>query len=131
MAGDVRREGATHTNIYLALVKFSSGATGVLLTNWMTGRRIFSVEIHSPGISVFGDPEEGGRVFADNKDEPVEMLDPFRLGGGDDTWRAYGGVRYQPALYRLYQGRENSRKRVSRMRVKTMELVDLIYQSQI
>ncbi|MDE2887901.1 MAG: Gfo/Idh/MocA family oxidoreductase [Gemmatimonadota bacterium] len=130
VASDVRREDATHTNIYLALVKFSSGATGVLLTNWMTGRRIFSVEIHSPGISVFGDPEEGGRVFADNKDEPVEVLDPFRLGGGDDTWRAYGAYdinRHFMDCVRVGKQPETCFDDA----VKTMELVDLIYQSQI
>ena len=130
VASDVRREGSTHTNIYLALVRFSTGATGVLLTNWMTGRRIFSVEIHSPGISVFGDPEEGGKVFADNKDDPVEALDPFRLGGGGDTWRAYGAYDTNRHFIDCIRTGKQPETCLDDA-VKTMELVDLIYQSQI
>ncbi len=130
VASDVRREAATHTNIYLALVRFSSGATGVLLTNWMTGRRIFSVEIHSPGISVFGDPEEGGRVYADNKDEPIEVLDPFRLGGGDEAWRAFGA--YDTHRHFIDCIRDGKQPETClEDAVKTMDLVDRIYQSQI
>ena len=63
VAADSRRLDAGHWNMHLALIKFSSGATGLLLNNFMAGRRIFSVEIHAPGISFFGDPEEGARCM--------------------------------------------------------------------
>ena len=49
----------------------------MLLTNWMTGRRIFSVEIHSPGISVFGEPvglsTEGGSGYSRRKGSDKEQ----------------------------------------------------------
>jgi predicted dehydrogenase len=81
VASDVRRLLADHVTAHYALVRFSTGATGVLLTNWMMGRRFFTFELHAPGISCFGDPEEGGRVFADNQTEPLRVLDPFELAG--------------------------------------------------
>lgn len=130
VASDVRRLDAEHCNIHMALVTFSSGATGVLLTNWMTGRRIFSVEIHSPGISVFGDPEEGGQVFANGKVEPVETLDPFKMCGSDEEFRAYGpydtNAHFIDCIKKGKQPETNFEDGV-----KTMELVDAIYQSQI
>jgi len=79
VASDVRRLYAEHWTAHLALVTFSTGATGVLLTNWMTGRRFFTVEIHTQGMSLFGDPEEGGKAYADGKKEPVAVLDPFEM----------------------------------------------------
>ena len=130
VASDVRRLGAEHCTVHLALVKFSSGATGVLLTNWMTGRRIFSVEIHSPGISCFGDPEEGGNMYADNKLEPIQALDPFAMTGSKEPWRAYGpydiNAHFMDCIRRKKQPETNFDDAV-----KTMELCDLIYLAQI
>ena len=130
VASDVRRLDAEHCNVHLALVRFSSGATGVLLTNWMTGRRMFTVEIHSPGISVFGDPEEGGAVFADGKVEPAERLDPFEISGSQEGHRAYGAydanLHFVGCIQKGKQPETNFEDAV-----KTMELVDAIYQSQI
>ena len=114
----------------MALVTFSSGATGVLLTNWMTGRRIFSVEIHGPGISVFGDPEEGGQVFADGKVEPVEILDPFQLCGSDEEFWAYGPYDTNAHFMKCIQTGKQPDTNFEDG-IKTMELVDAIYQSQI
>ncbi|MSS70822.1 MAG: Gfo/Idh/MocA family oxidoreductase [Candidatus Latescibacteria bacterium] len=130
VASDVRRLGAEHCTVHLALVKFSSGATGVLLTNWMTGRRIFSVEIHSPGISCFGDPEEGGHIYADNKVEPVQALDPFAMTGSKEAYRAFGpydiNQHFMECIRKKKQPETNFEDAV-----KTMELCDLIYLAQI
>jgi len=130
VASDVRRLLADHVTVHLALVRFSSGATGVLLTNWMTGRRIFSVEIHAPGISCFGDPEEGGRIFADNKVEPLRLLNPAELAGTPADYRAHGP--YDLNLHIL----DCVRRRVQPETnfddaLKTMELIDAIYRKQI
>ena len=130
VASDVRRLDAEHCNIHMALVTFSSGATGVLLTNWMTGRRIFSVEIHGPGISVFGDPEEGGQVFADGKVEPVEILDPFQLCGSDEEFWAYGPYDTNAHFMKCIQTGKQPDTNFEDG-IKTMGLVDAIYQSQI
>ena len=130
VASDVRRLLAEHTTAHTALVRFDSGATGVLLTNWMTGRRFFTVEIHGPGISCFGDPEEGGLVFADGKAEPLHTLDPRKLAKSDDSHRAFGpydmNKHFIDCIRRGRQPESNFDDAL-----KTMELVDAIYAAQI
>lgn len=130
VASDIRRLDAEHCNVHQALVKFSSGATGVLLTNWMTGRRMFTVEIHSPGISVFGDPEEGGRVFADGKVDAVQELDPFAMTKSQDEHVAYGAYAVNRHLIDCVKSGKQPETNFDDA-VKTMELVDAIYASQI
>ena len=130
VASDVRRLDADVINIHLALVTFSTGATGVLLTNWMTGRRLFSVEIHSPGVSVFGDPEEGGKVYADNKTEPVEVLDPQALAKSQETHVAFGAYDTNLHFVKCMQKGKQPETCLDDA-VKTMELVDAVCRSQI
>lgn len=130
VASDSRRLDGGHWNIHLALVRFSSGATGLLLNNFMTGRRIFSVEVHAPGISFFGDPEEGGKVFADNKLEPVQTLDPFALCKSQEQYRAFGA--YDTNLHFIECVQQNRQPETNFAdALKTMELVDAVYHSQI
>ena len=130
VASDVRRLLAAHYTSHLALATFDSGATGVLLTNWMTGRRFFTVEMHAPGISAFVDPEEGGTMYADGKLEPMCKLDPAEIGGGPEPWRAYGGYdtnrHFMDCIKSGKQPQTNFEDAV-----KTMELVDSIYAGQI
>jgi predicted dehydrogenase len=130
IASDSRRLDAGHWNIHLALVKFTSGATGVLLVNFMAGRRFFTVEAHAPGISFLGDPEEGGRVYADNQLEPVEVLDPFALSRSRESHRAFGA--YDTNLHFVECVRRGRQPETSfDDAVKTMELVEAVYWAQI
>ena len=130
VASDVRRLLAEHVTAHLALVRFSSGATGVLLTNWMTGRRFFTIEIHGPGISCFGDPEEGGHIYADGKAEPLRPLDPFELAASRDTHRAFGPFDMNRHFIDCVRTGRQPETNFDDA-VKTMELVDAIYRSQI
>ena len=96
----------------------------------MAGRRIFSVEVHAPGISFFGDPEEGGRIYADNQTEPVEELDPAALAGGDEPWRAFGP--WDTNVHLLDCVRRGVQPETCfDDAVKTMALVDAVYAGQI
>ena len=130
VASDNRRLDAGHWNVHLALVRFSSGATGLLLNNFMAGRRSFSVEIHSAGVSFYGDPEEGGQLFADDRADPVERLDPAELAGGSEPWRAYGAwdtnAHFLECVRRGVAPETNFEDAL-----RTMELVDAVYGSQI
>ncbi len=130
VAGDCRRLLADHFTAHYALVRFDSGATGVLLTNWMTGRRFFTFEAHGVGISVFGDPEEGGRVYADNKKEPLRALDPFELAASREPYRASGEYDMNAHFIACIR-RGVQPETCFDDAVKTMELVDRIYQSQL
>ena len=130
MASDVRRLDATFRNMHTALVKFSSGATGVLQNCYMMGRRMFTVEVHSTGISMFGDPEEGGQVFADGKVEPVRTLDPWALSDSEKPHVAFGAYainRHFIDCVKTGQQPETNFEDAA----KSMALVDAIYDSQI
>ena len=130
VASDSRRLNADHWNIHIAMVRFSSGATGVLLNNFMAGRRVFSVEIHSPGISFFGNPEEGGQLFADNRTDPVQELDPCALARSEADHRAFGAYDLNRHFVDCLLKGKNPETHFDDA-VKTMELVDAVYGSQI
>jgi len=57
-------------NHYVALVTFSTGAVGVLQFGYLTGRRVFRMELHTPNATVFVDPEGESWIVLD--DGPVE-----------------------------------------------------------
>ena len=80
VASDSRRLDADHWNVHLALVRFSSGATGLLLNNFMAGRRMFSVEVHSPGISFFGDPRRRRPALRRQQNRTHRRVGPLCLG---------------------------------------------------
>ncbi|MBT3343206.1 MAG: Gfo/Idh/MocA family oxidoreductase [Gemmatimonadetes bacterium] len=130
VAGDSRRLDAEHWNMHLALVRFSSGATGVLLVNFMAGRRIFSVEIHAPGVTFFGDPEEGGKLYADSQLDPVETLDPFAMADSDQPHRAFGPWEMTAHFLDAVR-RKRPMETCFDDALKTMELVDAVYGEQI
>ncbi len=130
VASDVRRLLAQHHTSHYALVTFDSGVTGLLLTNWMTGRRLFTVEMHAPGISAFADPEEGGDVYADGKLEPLAHLDAAELSGSPEPWKAYGGYDVNRHFMDCLKKKKQPQTCFEDA-VKTMELVDRIYASQI
>lgn len=128
VAGDVRRLGGEHQTVFLAMVRFSSGATGFLKFGYQMGRRIFSVEAHSSGISLYADPEEGGNVYADNDVKPKKVLDPFKLSRSKKTHRAYGPfAMHQHILNCVREGKQPETNFEDS--IKTMELVEAILTS--
>jgi virulence factor len=130
VASDIRRIGADHMTVFLAIVRFSSGATGFLKSGYKMGRRIFAVEAHSVGISFFGDPEEGGKVFTEGKVEPSKVLDAFKMSRSQKPYRAFGehsmNLHFLDCIRRGRQPETNLDDSI-----KTMELVEAIHQSQI
>jgi virulence factor len=76
-------------NFISALLEFDSGATGVLLNSWSSGRRIFRVEMHAPGICVEAEHEGKGRLYADGDTTGVEY-DTCAVSGSDEFF-VYAG----------------------------------------
>ncbi|MFH0911988.1 MAG: Gfo/Idh/MocA family oxidoreductase [Planctomycetota bacterium] len=63
-------------NAWNAVLRFSNGVTGAILTNWCMGNRVFFMEIHAPGRSVFIDAREEsvtGVRLRDGKEEPFPL----------------------------------------------------------
>ena len=130
VASDVRRLDATFRNMHTALVRFSSGATGVVSNCYMMGRRMFTVEVHSAGMSMFGDPEEGGQVYADGKVEPVQELDPWTLAKSQEQHVAFGAYGINRHFIDCIKSGKETETNFEDS-AKSMELVDAIFASQI
>jgi virulence factor len=83
------RVGTPDTNLILALLQFDTGATGVLLNSWTSGRRIFRVEMHAPGICAEADPEGQGILYADG--DTNGAVTDTREAAGSDEFHVYAG----------------------------------------
>jgi predicted dehydrogenase len=73
-----RRVVVDDLNFVAATLEFDTGAVGVMITSWTSGRRTFGVEIHAPGIMAEGDLEVGGTVWDING---AEELDAAQVAG--------------------------------------------------
>jgi virulence factor len=76
-------------NFFAALMEFDSGATGLLCTSWSSGRRVFRVQMHSPGICAEAEHEGKGHLYADGDTKGVEY-DTREVAGSDELF-VYGG----------------------------------------
>ncbi len=84
-----RRIGTPDINFISALLEFESGATGVMVLSWTSGRRVFRVQMHGPGICADADPESMGVLFADG--DTVGERVPSHVAAGGDELYIYGG----------------------------------------
>ena len=86
-----RRVGTPDINFIAATLHFDSDATAVMLNSWTSGRRIFRVEMHAPGVCAEADPEGEGRLYADG-DTEGEAFDANAVAGSDERY-IHGGFR--------------------------------------
>ena len=120
-----RRVGVPDINWVTATLHFDNGASGILVTSWTSGRRIFRVEIHGAGISCDADPEGGARLYADGDTEGVAY--DARAVAGSDELHVYGGFRTKNREFvdSLVAGQEVTSSPF-RDAVKTMEVAEKI-----
>jgi predicted dehydrogenase len=76
-------------NFISALIEFDSGATGVMMNSWTSGRRTFRVEMHAPNICAEAEHEEKGYLYADGNTEGEEF--DTRQVAGSDEFHVFGG----------------------------------------
>lgn len=84
-----KRVGTPDINFISALLHFDNGATGIMLNSWTSGRRIFKVEIHAPGICAEAEHENKGRLYADGDTQGTEF-DTRTVAGSNENY-IYGG----------------------------------------
>jgi len=129
VASDVRNLGADDNNAFYAIVKFSTGATGILQTNWACGRRFFTVEMHGQGISAYAEPDEAGVIYRDG-DVTGEPFDPAECAGDSADWHRLGFFGESRHFIDCVKSGARPDSSLSDT-VKTMELVDAILHRQI
>lgn len=84
-----RRVGVPDINFLSVLLRFDTGATGLLVNSWTSGRRIFRVGMHAPGICAEADPEVMGTLYADG-DTLGTAFDTREVSGSDALF-GFGG----------------------------------------
>jgi predicted dehydrogenase len=76
-------------NFIIATLHFDTGAVGVMLNSWTSGRRIFAVEVHGRGICAEAEHEAKGTLYADGDTQGVTY--DTRAVAGSDQLYVYGG----------------------------------------
>jgi virulence factor len=76
-------------NFIIATLHFDNGSSGIMLNSWTSGRRIFKVEMHAPGICVEAEHENKGYLYADGDTKGVEY-DTREIAGSHDLF-VFGG----------------------------------------
>lgn len=84
-----RRIGTADINWIGATLYFDNGAVGYMLNSWSSGRRVFRVEMHAPGIAVDAEVEGKAVIYADG-DVTGQFFDARQVAGSDDLY-VYGG----------------------------------------
>lgn len=129
IVSDVRAIDATFDNSFNAMVKFESGAIGFLLTNWVVGKRIYSIQMHGKGISAFVEPEVKSVIYKDNKEEGEISL-ARDVAGTTELYKIAGFFHENRHFIDCIKENKQPISNFSDA-VKTMELVDKIYHSQM
>jgi predicted dehydrogenase len=129
LSSDISNFYAEYNNAFNALLKFENGAIGFLYTNWAVGKRILSAEMHSKGISAYAEPDDKAIIYADNKEKG--QIIPTKEAAGSEEMYKYAGFfgenrHFIDCLKHGKQPMTNLNDAV-----RTMELVDRIYHSQI
>jgi virulence factor len=129
VASDIRSIYAEYDNSFNALLKYENGATGVLLTNWVVGKRVHTFEMHAKGISAFVNGDESAFIYSDNKEEPL-ILKAREIAGSSENHKYYGF--YGESRHFIDCIKKDKMPETNFADAfKTMELVNRIYRSQI
>lgn len=123
--GHGKRVGTPDLNWLGATLHFDNGSTGYVLTSWTSGRRVFRVELHAPGIEVDADPEGKARLYAEG-DARGREYDTREVAGSDELY-VYGGfqAKNREFIDSLKAGRELTSSPF-RDCLKTMEVAEKI-----
>ena len=120
-----KRIGVPDINWIGATLYFDNGSVGYVINTWASGRRVFRVQMHAPGIYTDAELEAKAYVYADNDYNGVEY-DTKEVAGSDDII-VYGGFRAKNREFidSLKTGKEQTTSPFTDA-VKTMEVAEVI-----
>lgn len=120
-----KRIGVPDINWIGATLHFDNGATCYVINSWSSGRRVFRVQMHSPGIYTDAEIEGKAYLYADN-DYAGKVFDTRAVAGSDQN-HVFGGFRAKNREFidSLKTGRDQCSSPF-RDTVKTMEVCEII-----
>jgi virulence factor len=120
-----RTIGTADINWIGATLYFDNGSVGYLLNSWSSGRRVFRVEMHAPGIAVDAEVEGKAVVYADG-DVTGESFDARQVAGSDELY-VYAGfqAKHRDFADAVRKGTDTAGSRFSDC-LKTMEVAEQI-----
>jgi predicted dehydrogenase len=80
-----RIAGTVDINLIMAQLTFANGCVGHLMNNWSSGKRIFAVEMHAPGIFVEAEHETKGYMYTDGNLTP-QIFDTAEIAGSKENY---------------------------------------------
>ena len=120
-----KRIGAPDINWIAAMLHFDNGATGYVVNSWCSGRRVFRVQMHAPGIYTDAEPEGKALLYADGDYNGV-VYDTKEVAGSNESF-VFGGfqAKNREFINSLKTGREKTSSPF-RDCVKTMDVAEII-----
>ena len=129
VASDINSFYSERQNSFNALVKFTSGASGILCTNWAVGGRRHVFEMHARGISAYVNPDAGGSAIVLTSEGKTEITTEA-AANSDAIHISYGFYGETRHFVDCLQ-QDQQPLTCFADAVKTMELVQSIYQNRI
>ena len=111
-------------NFISATLHFDNGSSGYIINSWSSGKRIFAVEMHAPGIFAEVEHEIGGRIYenGDVRGVPIDA----KAAAHSDRFEVYTGV--EAAIADFFGSIRTGKRSMSCFQdaVKTMEVAEKI-----
>ena len=86
-----RRVGTVDINYISATIEFDNESVGYLINSWTSGRRVFDIEMHAPGVCAEAEHETGGTLYADGDTKGLYFT--AADCAQDERFEAYTGVK--------------------------------------
>ncbi len=114
-----------HDNAWCALMRFTNGVIGALLTNYSGGARLNTFELHGNEISAFVDLDSSAVIYYGEKGIKPTILDAKEFAGSEEFVEYYG---FHSQAQHFVDAIRASEKPMPDFAdaLKTMELVELI-----
>lgn len=94
---ECRRINVPDINWIGSTLYFDNGSTCYVIGNWASGRRVFRVSMHAPGICADVEPEKEAWLYEDGNYEGIKT-DTSAIAGSDELF-IYGGFQAKSAEF--------------------------------
>ncbi|MCM8807007.1 MAG: Gfo/Idh/MocA family oxidoreductase [Candidatus Omnitrophica bacterium] len=118
-----------YENNFNAILEFESGATGLLVSNYIGGKRIFSIELHAKGITAYVEPEKIATIFMNGKEECISLKSE-EIVGSTDFYKIAGFYNENRHFIDCLKQKKQPLTNLTDA-LKTMELIEKIYYERL